>query len=126
MNAISLWKGSVEVSALKPTMREIASEVAHRHGLTLEDLKGPSRRQEISQPRQEAMALMCAERRWSLPQIGRFFGGRDHTTVIHGVRAHQRRTEADSIPNGPHEKPRRANGGAALAGKSEGSTYYAD
>lgn len=113
MNAISLWKGAIEVPAPKPTMRELAEEVAHRHGLTLEDLKGPSRRQEISQPRQEAMALICAERRWSLPQIGRFFGGRDHTTVLHGARAHERRSMGvASNLDGPNEKPRRANAGA--------------
>lgn len=75
-------------------MKEIASEVAERHELTLEDLRGPSRYRTVAWARQEAMALIRAEGRYSYPQIGRFFGGRDHTTILVGVRHHEARQAA--------------------------------
>lgn len=79
------------------TMREIAEFVAGKHNLTVADLKGPSRERKFAHPRQEAMWLMCqatntdGSKRFSRPQIGRFLGGRDHTTVMHGERAHAAR-----------------------------------
>jgi len=76
-----------------PTMREIAAMVAERYGLTMDDLKSPSQERRISWPRQEAMALIRKNTRQSYPQIGRFLGGRDHTTVMHGVRRHAKRME---------------------------------
>jgi chromosomal replication initiator protein len=83
---------SLQVPAARPlSMHSIAKAVAAHYGLTLEDLKGPSRKKCFSRPRQEAMALMCAVGRYSLPQIGQFLGGRDHTTVLHGKRAYAKR-----------------------------------
>lgn len=81
----------------KATMREIACQVAERYDLTLADFKGSSSAYRIAHPRQEAMALIRTEGRFSYLQIGRFFN-RDHTTVLHGVRAHSaRRTAAMGI-----------------------------
>lgn len=68
-------------------------EVAIKHGLTLADLIGPYRAPKVAHARQEAMWVLFQERRWSYPQIGRFFGGRDHTTIMHGVRRHQSRLD---------------------------------
>lgn len=79
----SLWKGEIEA---RPTAKAIAIQVADRHGLTLEDLRGPCRRREVAWPRQEAMAAVYANCRVSLPWVGRFFGNRDHTTVLHAIR----------------------------------------
>jgi chromosomal replication initiator protein len=89
---LSIWKG--ELPNPKPTMREMAMEVAEKHGVTLEDLQGPSRTQKLATARQEAMARIYATGRYSTTQVGRFFGGRDHTTVMHGCRAHARRLRA--------------------------------
>jgi len=81
----------------RPTMRGVAQEVAERHRLTLNDLTGSSRRRPFVRPRQEAMYEMMrvqnadGEWRWSTPQIGMLLGGRDHTTVLHGMRAHAKR-----------------------------------
>lgn len=72
-------------------MREICGAVAEKYSLAVDDLRGPSQRDRFSLPRQEAMYEMWLTGWWSLPQIGRFLGGRHHTTVLHGVRAHQRR-----------------------------------
>ena len=53
------------------------------------DLKSPSRRQAVVAARGIAIYLARLLTPHSLEQIGRYFGGRDHTTVLHG----QRRTE---------------------------------
>lgn len=88
---ISLWKGYVPPV---PTMREILEGVASRTGYTVEQLKGPRRPQGLAHARQLAMAEMYATGRFSLPQIGRFLGNRHHTTILHGVRAHNARESA--------------------------------
>lgn len=77
-----------------PRMAQIVSEVAAKHGLTVAELKGPGRAQRVSKPRQEAMHQMHSLKRWSLSQIGGALGGRDHTTVLHGVRQHAKRLAA--------------------------------
>lgn len=92
---LSLWKGdtlaSTEPGPPRPTMRAIAVRVCEKHHIAMADLEGPSAARRFSRPRQEAMHEMAAMKLWSLTQIGRFLGGRDHTTVLHGVRAHERR-----------------------------------
>ena len=52
----------------------------------MSDLIGPKRVRSYARPRQVAMYLAKSLTARSLPEIGRRFGGRDHTTVIHGVR----------------------------------------
>lgn len=89
---LSLWRHD----ALPPrrvTMAEIAQRVAEKHRIEVGDLKGQSRKRYIAWPRQEAMHEMHAATSQSLPAIGRFLGGRDHTTVLHGVRRHQARVD---------------------------------
>lgn len=80
-----------EVARLPLTMREIAQAVAASWELSLDDLKGPARQRRIAHPRQEAFAQIHAQGRYSLTQIGQFFGGRDHTTVLSGLRAYAAR-----------------------------------
>jgi chromosomal replication initiator protein len=50
------------------------------------DILSPRRARAVARPRQAAMYLAKVLTEYSLPEIGRKFGGRDHTTIIHGVR----------------------------------------
>jgi chromosomal replication initiator protein len=63
----------------------IQDEVSERFGLSKEELIGDKRSQNIVYPRQVAMYLSRELTDSSLPKIGRHFGGRDHTTVIHAT-----------------------------------------
>ncbi len=75
-----------------PSMLEISKEVAKKHGFkTWRELTVRRRSKEYVIPRQEAMWRCCKETDQSLPAIGRFFGGFDHTTVMHACRAHEAR-----------------------------------
>lgn len=67
------------------TFTKIAESVANFYGITMEDLLKQSRRKEFVKPRQAAMYIARKELNSSFPAIGDFFGGRDHTTVMHGV-----------------------------------------
>ena len=73
------------------TMREIAQIVCRKHGCTISDLKSERRHKNLVQARHEAFYLARMTTIQSYPQIGRFFGGRDHSTVVHGVRKHAER-----------------------------------
>lgn len=62
---------------------EVMSQVAGAFGVTVQNLIGPDRRQEVVLPRQIAMYLLRQEANFSLPKIGEAMGGRDHTTVMY-------------------------------------------
>lgn len=87
--------------------RAIINEVAERHGITYDDLMTSRRYRAIAWPRQEAMYEVCKRRPWlSLPDVGRIFGGRDHTTILHGLRKHCER-EGISYEKFSFERKRR-------------------
>ncbi len=65
------------------TIPRIQEAVSQRFGVTLDELVSPRRSQAVAYPRQVAMYLSRELTDASLPMIGREFGGRDHTTVIH-------------------------------------------
>src|SRR5216684_3457194 len=67
------------------SIKAIQESVADRFGLSLTELCGDKRSQNIVYPRQVAMYLSRELTDSSLPKIGREFGGRDHTTVIHAT-----------------------------------------
>lgn len=65
--------------------KKIAESVAVFYNITFNDLIKQSRKKEFVKPRQVAMYLIRRELESSFPSIGDFFGGRDHTTVMHAV-----------------------------------------
>jgi chromosomal replication initiator protein len=67
------------------SIRSIQELIAERFGLSLAELCGDKRSQNIVYPRQVAMYLSRELTDSSLPKIGKEFGGRDHTTVIHAT-----------------------------------------
>jgi hypothetical protein len=67
-------------------VEEIMGIVSTVYQIRIVDLKSVRRTREIVRPRQEAMWLSKMFTTQSLPEIGRRFGGRDHTTVLHAVR----------------------------------------
>ena len=77
------------------TAELIMQTVSDYYGLTINDLIGPTRKREITVPRQVAMYLTREMTGMSLPQIGNVFGGRDHTTVMHSCKT----VEAQMISN---------------------------
>ncbi len=70
----------------KLSIEEIQRKVAEHYNIRLSDMIGPKRLRNIARPRQVAMYLSKQLTPRSLPEIGRRFGGRDHTTIMHGVR----------------------------------------
>lgn len=71
------------------TLREIAVEVAAKHRITLDQLVGHDRSVCYVHPRQEVYYRAYIEcPHLSYPEIGRRMGGRDHTTIAHGVKKH--------------------------------------
>jgi hypothetical protein len=74
---------------MRQTVANILQEVAEDYGLTIAALKGQNRSRHITKPRQEAYYRAFVEcPHVSYPEIARRIGGRDHTTILHGVRAH--------------------------------------
>lgn len=65
------------------TLQQVIDVTARHHGITADDLTGPSRTSSINQARQIAMFLCRELTSTSLPQIGAAFGGRKHSTVLH-------------------------------------------
>jgi chromosomal replication initiator protein len=76
----------LRASERKITVDEIMRKVSEHYNVRIADLLGPKRTRTIARPRQVAMYLAKTMTQRSLPEIGRRFGGRDHTTVIHAVR----------------------------------------
>lgn len=76
----------LRASDRKITVEEIQRKVSDHYNIRLSDLIGPKRVRNYARPRQVAMYLAKQLTNRSLPEIGRRFGGRDHTTVMHGVK----------------------------------------
>lgn len=78
-----------------PSLRRILNAVARQHELTMAELVGPSRCRTVVEARGIAMYLARGLTSRSLYEIGHACGGRDHTTVLHGVRVIERRVARD-------------------------------
>ncbi len=86
----------LRISERKVTVDEIIRKVAEHYNLRMSDLLSARRARAVARPRQVAMYLAKMLTSRSLPDIGRRFGGRDHTTVIHAVRKIEELRATDS------------------------------
>ena len=86
----------LRASDRKVTIEEIQRKVAEHYNVRLSDMIGPRRMRTIARPRQIAMYLAKHLTSRSLPEIGRRFGGRDHTTIMHGIRKIEELMATDS------------------------------
>ena len=77
------------------TIDEIQKKVAEHFNIRVSDMHSARRARVVARPRQVAMYLCKQLTPRSLPEIGRKFGGRDHTTVIHAVRKIEELSEYD-------------------------------
>ena len=87
----------------EPWMDTMASRVAAVHGITTEELFSKRRPKALSEARHHFYYLARKYTSHSYPSIGRYCG-RDHTTVLHGDRVHERRKE---LRHSPAERQRR-------------------
>jgi len=85
------------VNSTQMTIQGIIETISNYYNLKLADLLSKRRHKSISLPRQIGMYLARKHTRFSLEEIGGYFGGRDHTTVMHAVRTIDSRRGEDSI-----------------------------
>jgi chromosomal replication initiator protein len=93
--ADDLTRSSNEETAA-PSIQAIIDSVTRYYDVKLTDLLSKRRHKSITVPRQICMWLARRHTRFSLEEIGSYFGGRDHTTVMHAIRAINRRRDEDS------------------------------
>ena len=82
---------------IRITLKEIILQVCEKRGVKRNAVLSCRRNQDLVLARHEIMWRAREETLLSLPQIGRGIGGRDHTTVLHGVRRHQERIDAGEV-----------------------------
>lgn len=92
----------------KVTVDCIQKKICEHFGIKMADLHGERRARALARPRQMAMYLCKILTTKSLPDIGRAFGGRDHTTVLHAVRKVEQLMRDDAAVAGDIDMLRRA------------------
>jgi chromosomal replication initiator protein len=95
-SAQELLRDLLRANDRRVTIEEIQKRVAEHFNIKLADMQSPRRARQVARPRQIAMFLSKQLTTRSLPEIGRKFGGRDHTTVMHAVKKVEELCAADS------------------------------
>ena len=95
-SAQELLRDLLRANDRRVTIEEIQKRVAEHFNIKLADMQSPRRARQVARPRQIAMFLAKQLTTRSLPEIGRKFGGRDHTTVMHAVRKVEELRSTDS------------------------------
>jgi chromosomal replication initiator protein len=86
-----------------PSLNEIAKAVAAVFGSKVSEIRSDARDRRLAIPRQMAMLIMRDVGRAQLGEIGEFFGGRTHSTVLHGCRRIAREIDEDEKLRLQHE-----------------------
>jgi hypothetical protein len=71
--------------------RLLLNAAAAKHGVPVSDILSDRRPNRVVHCRWELMWELRQQTTWSTPQIAKFLGGRDHTTILHGVKRHEQR-----------------------------------
>lgn len=95
--AQEILKDSLKEEEKKINIDQIQHTVADFFNLNISDLRSKSRTKSVVLPRQIAMFLIRTLTGHSLPEIGQYFGGRDHTTVLHSYQKISRDIEKDMV-----------------------------
>ena len=82
---------------MRPKSFDIIHAVSEFYGVNVSDLMGQRRTKEIAHARQVAFAVYRRVLNLPLSEIGRAIGGRDHTTVLHGLRAVEERGQYQEV-----------------------------
>lgn len=90
-------KDLLKKSGQEVTIETVQKAVAEFYGIRLPDMKSERRGRAIARPRQVAMYLCKQLTTKSYPEIGRHFGGRDHTTVMYAIKRIEELRETDSV-----------------------------
>ena len=92
----------------QPSLHEIALATARHFSLRLADLRSPVRRRALVTARGVAVYLARHFSGVSLQEIGRYFGGRDHTTIMHSCRKIEEILKSDPTIHAAIEQVRKA------------------
>jgi hypothetical protein len=93
----SVWQPTMKATAPTMTVADIKQQVCDYYGIHVSDMRSQSRARSVARPRQVAMYLVKRLTPLSLPQIGKKFGGRDHTTVLHAIENIEKLRSTDRI-----------------------------
>jgi chromosomal replication initiator protein len=96
-SAQSALRDLLRASERRVSIEEIQKQVAEHFNIRLADMSSPRRARAVARPRQVAMYLAKHLTSRSLPEIGRRFGGRDHTTVMHAIRKIEELSSGDAV-----------------------------
>ena len=90
-------KPYVEISTARTDLkaRPVLKAIADHYEITIAEMRSPARAKLFVQARQHFCWIMRKHTDLSLPQIARFLGGRDHTTILHGIRQHEKRRQGN-------------------------------
>jgi len=95
------------------TIDQIVEAVTGHYNVKVTELQSKRRNKTLALPRQVCMFLARQLTRWSLEEIGGYFGGRDHSTVLHAIK---------TIQSGVHEDPSLRNTIETIAKNLTGSS----
>jgi len=95
--AQAILRPHLACSEKRVTVDQIQKAVAEHYGLKQADIISERRARVVARPRQAAMWIAKQITTRSLPDIGRRFGGRDHTTVLHAVRRIEALKQDDAV-----------------------------
>jgi chromosomal replication initiator protein len=93
----ALGEPALQAHTSQVTLQNIIDLVTAFYNVKLSDLQSKRRHKSITMPRQVCMYLARKRTRFSLQEIGGYFGGRDHTTVMHSIRTVEERVQQDAV-----------------------------